>query len=317
MALSTDRRAAGLWAIGCYFNPLGSQSRLANYRTFRRRLTVPLVTVEWTPGQRFELREGDAEILIQVQSPDLLWQKERLLNIALAAVPGDCQRVAWLDGDIVLERPDWPVAATRALDDFAVVQLFRELRDLPRGATSEQDPRPAASSVRSSVVDRLASDLGAAEVFRISGGSLRHGYSAGHAWAARRDVLDQHGFYDARILGSGNKVMLSAAYGCMDDSVQAYRMNDREADHFRTWADRYFAAVRGSVGSLEGRVLHLWHGDLGGRDYAHRYTQFAEHRFDPSTDIGLDDERCWRWASNKPALHAYVRDYFQSRKEDG
>ena len=317
MALSIDRRAAGFWAISCYFNPLSSQSRLANYRTFRRLLKVPLITVEWSHTESFELCEADADILIQVQSPDLLWQKERLLNTALAAVPGDCQRVAWLDCDIVLERPDWPAAASKALDHFAVVQLFRELCDLPRGATPEQVPCAAASSMRTSVVDRLESDLMAEEVFRVSGGSLRHGYSAGHAWAARREALDHYGFYDVRILGSGNKMMLSAAYGCLDDSIQAYHMNEREAEHFLTWARPYFAMVRGNVGSLDGRVMHLWHGDLAARDYANRHVEFAQYQFDPNADIGLDEQRCWRWTSDKPSLHAYVRGYFQSRKEAG
>jgi hypothetical protein len=61
----------------------------------------------------------------------------------------------------------------------------------------------------------------------------------------------------------------------------------------------------------------LWHGDLASRDYANRYAQFAAFGFDPAADIGLDEQACWRWTTDKPALHAYVHDYFQSRKEDG
>ena len=72
--------ADGLWAITSYFNPGGYRRRLANYRVFRERLNVPLVAIELAFGPEFELREGDAEILMQLRDGDILWQKERLLK---------------------------------------------------------------------------------------------------------------------------------------------------------------------------------------------------------------------------------------------
>ena len=83
-----------VWAITCYFNPVGYRSRLANYRVFRRHLSVPLVTVELAYDAEFHLDRDDAEIMIQVRGGDVLWQKERLLNIALAALPRACRTVA-------------------------------------------------------------------------------------------------------------------------------------------------------------------------------------------------------------------------------
>lgn len=35
-----------LWAIACYFNPLGYARRLTNFRTFANRLGVDLLAVE-------------------------------------------------------------------------------------------------------------------------------------------------------------------------------------------------------------------------------------------------------------------------------
>ena len=34
-------------------------------------------------------------------------------------------------------------------------------------------------------------------------------------------------------------------------------------------------------------------------------------------DIAIAETGCWRWATDKPDLHRYVRDYFAARKEDG
>jgi hypothetical protein len=63
----------GLWAITSYFNPVGYTRRLANYRLFRERLAVPLVTVELSFNGRFELREDDADILAQFHSTHVMW----------------------------------------------------------------------------------------------------------------------------------------------------------------------------------------------------------------------------------------------------
>ncbi len=74
--------------VTSYFNPMRSRRRLANYRTFRSRLNVPLFTVELAFDGQFELTSSDADHLIQLSGGDIMWQKERLLNIALEAVPG-------------------------------------------------------------------------------------------------------------------------------------------------------------------------------------------------------------------------------------
>ena len=100
--------ADGLFAITAYFNPVGRGRRLANYREFRRRLTVPLVAVELAFGDRFELGHDDADILIQVRDGALLWQKERLLALdpppvaGELAVLGDDAVARHRDGDRVL-----------------------------------------------------------------------------------------------------------------------------------------------------------------------------------------------------------------------
>ena len=109
------RGSGSVWGITCYFNPIGYRTRLANYRIFRERLIVPLITVELSRDADFHLRPGDADILVQIKCRDLLWQKERLLNIGLQSLPHDCHTVAWLDCDTVFESDDWPERASNLL----------------------------------------------------------------------------------------------------------------------------------------------------------------------------------------------------------
>jgi hypothetical protein len=72
-----------LWAVTSYFNPAGFRRRRENYRVFRDRLAVPLAAVELSFNGHFELAPQDAEILIQIPGRDVMWQKERLLNVAV------------------------------------------------------------------------------------------------------------------------------------------------------------------------------------------------------------------------------------------
>jgi hypothetical protein len=72
---------------------------------------LPLVVVELTFGQKpFTLKPAsDAEVLVQrrTNQSNAMWQKERLLNIALSFLPAQCTKVVWLDADTFFTNPNW------------------------------------------------------------------------------------------------------------------------------------------------------------------------------------------------------------------
>ncbi len=308
---------ARLWGITCYFNPVGYGRRLENYRVFRRRLTIPLVTVELSFDGAFQLRNEDADILVQIRGRDVMWQKERLLNIALERVPKNCDKIAWLDCDIVFGSEDWAEQADRALDASVVVHLFHERHDLPLHATADDVHSWNAPPTSYSVVSKLAAGEASPEDLFLANSPLERGSTAGLAWAGRRQILEQHGLYDACILGTGDRAILCAALGKLDYGARATLMNDRARRHYLAWARPYAESVMGRVGSVRGRLFHLWHGDIEDRQYAERHSRLQAFDFDPFDDIALDPSGCWRWNSDKKALHAFVRTYFESRNEDG
>ena len=136
-----------LWAITANFNPCHYRTRLANFRTFRERLGVPLVAVELFYGGRAELEPADADILVRIPGKDVLWQKERLLNVALGVLPDACEAVAWVDCDIVFAAAGWDRRVLEALESAPVIQPFGTVYDLPRGAACSAR---TASTTRSS-----------------------------------------------------------------------------------------------------------------------------------------------------------------------
>jgi len=308
---------AGLWAITTYFNPIGYRRRLSNYRTFRQHLGVPLLTVELAFGADFELRPGDADCLIQRRGRDVMWHKERLLNVALAHLPDACRKVIWLDCDLIYTRPDWPADVIRLLDEYPLIQGFRRARHLRPDAPVERvgpgDVIREALSLASAVATRAATldDLN-----RIAPRESEQ-FSPGFAWAGHREVIERFGLYDACIVGGGDSAFVCAAYGRFEGERSSHFLGARRAQHYVHWAEPVFRAIGGRVGFLDADVLHQWHGDLAKRGSPQRHKRLAEFEFDPFTDIILDPAGCWRWNSRKPAMHAWVRSYFESRKEDG
>jgi hypothetical protein len=159
-----------MWAITSYFNPVRYRRRLSNYRIFRANLGVPLVAVELSFDGHFELTGDDADILIQLSGGAVLWQKERLLNLAIKAVPPDVKRIAWFDCDVILKRADWVDEAKRQLNKCNAIQLFSDVVHLNSEDYEKQSDRHNGHSA----VPGIASLSNARELISMRRQELKH-----------------------------------------------------------------------------------------------------------------------------------------------
>ncbi|MFM7292336.1 MAG: hypothetical protein ACKO6B_14055 [Planctomycetia bacterium] len=309
---------SGLWGMTAYFNPIGYRRRLDNYRLFRAHLSIPLVTVELGLDGHYDLGEADADILIRCDACDILWQRERMLNLALAAVPGDCDKIARLDCDVIFEDPSWSIRASRELDDHVFVQLFTEAYDQPRGAIPGMPGFPDHARAWEGFANLWRSKQNPALIDRrIQAAGTRSRCAMGMAWAFRRELHADVDIYDTCILGGAEHAMLAAACGLPDIVVDYQRMGAGRSRNYLDWAARFHRLVDGTFGVVQGRIAHLWHGDIEHRGYATRYKDFAIFDFDPVRDLAINESGAWRWASHDVKMRNYVRDYFASRREDG
>jgi hypothetical protein len=313
--MNASKSHGSFWAITSFFNPTGSARRLSNYRVFRRALNIPLVAVEWswTNGPGPQLREDDAEVLIQLSGPDLIWQKERLLNLAISALPDDCLCVAWLDCDVLFDNPSWHTLAALKLEEYPIVQLYDTLvnlgpdnQPLPVDKLGGHVIRPIASAeVRASLPQDFL-------CHKFSGTPV----ACGHAWAGRTELLRKHGLYDACVVGSGDRAIFCAEIGCSADAATFMRMNSSRTSHYLAWADPFYKDVVGRTGWIAGQARNLWHGSLLDRKYEQRHIAFEAYNFDPVKDLEIDKAGCWQWATDKQEMHAFVVEYFFGRNED-
>jgi hypothetical protein len=242
----------------------------------------------------------------------VLWQKERLLNLALDALPPACEAVAWLDADIVFARADWARAAVAALDDVALLQPFSRVHDAG-GPTVGGPAADWGEPTRRSLASLLADGgIGPAQVAtaRLAG---EFSCTAGLAWAARRELLARHGLYDAGIVGGGDRAIACAALGAWSGLQQQHSLGPAQWAHYLAWARPFHADAAGRIGCLPGAVLNLPHGARAARNYRGRHAGLGRLAFDPARDITRDAGGCWRWNTDRPELHAYVRDYLCNR----
>jgi hypothetical protein len=306
-----------MWALTTYFNPIRYRRRLSNYRIFRNSLHIPLVTVELSFDGQFELSNNDADVLIQLSGGAVLWQKERLLNIALKSVPSDVKNFAWLDCDILFDRKDWVEEAGRQLDErYNVIQLFSEAVYLNKEDTATPlingyNPYrtiPGLVAVYNNqniiLLDKLP--VGA------DGGII---YNPGLAWAAKKEIFAKHGFYDLAIVGAGDLYMASSIFGRMNSLIEFHAVNKARSANYLKWAKPFRRTVANKVGHIGGRVFHLWHGDIINRNYKNRFKILAD--FNPENDVYIGDNGVWHWAKPNIALAEHLRAHFVNRREDG
>ena len=311
--------AEEIWGITAYFNPMHWRCRRENFLQFRRSLRIPLVAVELGYDGRFDLTAEDADVLLQFPASSVMWQKERLLNLALAAVPPQVTKIVGLDGDVVFGRADVWEAVSEALDQTPLLQPFSDVYYLPKShpcdfALIEQSvaPSPGYAWLR-----RQGATNG--ELCNPAWGDPRKSppVTYGLAWAFRREVFAERGFYDAWVIGGGTRVHCFAVDDQWQEAAEAMRFHPEMREHFRRWSHGFHHAVRGEWGYVPGPIAHLWHGEPAARRYRQRYVDFAAFHFNPEVDLALDENGVWKWSSDKPAMHQYLNEYFAGRQEDG
>lgn len=308
------------WGITTFFNPAGYNNKYENYKIFRessKKQGLNLCAVELAFGKaKFELKKDDAEILIQIRGNEnnIMWQKERMFNIALESLPKDCDKIVWLDCDVLFENEDWINETSHLLERYVVVQPFAMSIRLLRDNKILSDPEilpigdMEGHKLESRAYKFAETNIKQPKVYLKSG-------HTGYAWAGRKEVFDKHGFYDQNIIGSGDLFMAHAYYAHRDHR-QVKLIPKKTLNNYYLWKERIFNEVKGSVWYTKGVLYHLWHGSQKSRNYFNRYLVMEKYDFDSGKDMRIGENKLWEWSSDKPELHSYLIDYFFLRNEE-
>jgi hypothetical protein len=316
------------WVICAYFNPSQSKNMHKRYIDFYNNLKkqgANILCVELTFGNnKPELLNSQADILINRKSNAIMWQKERLLNIGLENLPTNCDKFSWVDIDIKFEDPNWINKTKDLLNQYCIVQPYSVIinlsknkqqlheKDLTLGLMDGQKSFGFAYGIKKFGKELLTTK------FILNSESKHMKAHPGYAWAARRSVFKNVGLYDRLILGSADALIAHGFYGnknCFltEDKFCSESMQKDQHE----WIEKIYKNVKGSVGFLEGNIYHVWHGSFKNRLFEQRREILKKHNFQPKTDIHLDNNKCWRWSSDKHEMHLWIKKYFWYRNEDG
>lgn len=282
-----------LHAVSCYWNPCKYRRMRDNLLRFRDSFAgCPLTIIELSFDGSYEYE--DTVHVAGDETLHMLWQKERLLNMLVEHLPSEVSQVAWIDADVQFLDDRWAERCSEHLDRRCrVLQLFQNGHFL--------DPNHRVSHSQRAAVTASKRD---------------HTVAPGLAWAARRSVFP---LIDTHVLGGGDNLMWQAFRGKHRDRDGWWRarMSPGWLQSYLLEGDAMHERVQGQVLASPGDIVHYWHGTKANRKYVERWLTLQLHLFDPRTDLELDTNGLWRWASEKPQMHREVAQYFRGRREDG
>jgi hypothetical protein len=277
-----------LHIITCYFNPLKYKTRLNNYNEFRGSLEKqgikPFVIESY-------LDQSQIDSDIKIKTSDFLWHKERLFNIAIENLPC-CDKVAWLDCDIIFHDDQWYHQIDRMLDDVDFVQPYETAQFLDKDKSIMHTSKSCICEYQNCE--------------KFSQGYLYQGHP-GFAAAARKNVIVD-GLYDKCIAGHGDRIIITAA--TRDHwAINRWNMSPLWKKDIETWLSKN----KWSSAYLPITLSHLWHGKQK-RRYASIFPILRDAQFDID-QLQLDNNECY--TINNEKAEAELQKYFKRRAEDG
>lgn len=294
-----------LWVLTTFFNPANYKSRIKNHNIYFIRMSqsTPIYTIELAFGDDPFQIESD----LQLRSKDVLWPKERMLNVALSKLPKECKYIAWIDGDVLFPENNWIESAIEKFEKGAdLLQLFEEVKHLPPNKISGDE--------------FIASEKGLVwqskqypDFIKMRKENKLTYATTGFAWAARREMFE-NGFYDKHVLGTNDNVIIDSCLNTFE-LHHYYRAGQGTLilEDMMKWAKNFNKDYK--VDYVPTTIHHLFHGYKKNRGYLTREDTVRKHNYDPNQDIKLEND-VYVWATEKPELHKEVKDYFGSRNED-
>ena len=256
------------YVITTFFNPNNSKNKLLNYKFFRNKLKeqgLKLITVECAFKEKKHIfTKEDADILIQVRSNSILWQRERLVNIALDNLPQDCDKIAWLDADIVILDDNWANEAAKLLDKYHFVKPFSEALRL-----TKEDSKKIINGESLEKFGFFNSD----DIHEYYSLTLKRQivFFAVLGMCARREIFEHVRFYDKMILGSGDLIMTNAFINS-NPKVEDLDISEYFSEALKQDINNWYRDIKNgrenfNISFLDTKALHLFHGLTSNRSY--------------------------------------------------
>jgi|694.fasta_scaffold00015_74 predicted small metal-binding protein len=300
--------------IACYFNPQGNPYRKIAFNKFYE-------SIKHLNHRIIECVIGDAEAelpenkyISRVHTSNLLWHKESLLNKIISELPKKFKYVFWLDTDVLFTNKKWLVESVESLKTNKILQpfeycvhlekdLYQPLFDVEKEKKFVGNPTTRHPKMWRS----FCANHNTSKYISCDTNYDKHGH-VGFAWGARREVLDEMPLYDKALIGGADHIMAHAAAGQIGHSCITKAFTD-DIKAINDWSVLFYNVINGEIGYVKGELYHIWHGDLGKRQYLKRIQDFTSKA---KTITERDENGLF---ITKNGDDEYVKQYFNHRED--
>lgn len=302
--------------ISCYFNPQKSEYRKKAFDQFYSRIKhLNHRIVECVIGEG-EPELPKSEYISTVRTESLLWHKESLLNNLISELPEKFKYVFWIDADLIFTNNDWLVEGVKRLSLVGGAKIIQPFEYCIHLDSDELEPsfdtgflnrdNALVNSINSKTWRSFCATFKQSDFLRESTNYNSHGH-VGFAWGARRDVLEAVPLYDRALIGGADHIIAHAAAGQIPHECisKSFTENMQEVTE---WSKKFYEVVGGAIDYSEGTVYHIWHGDIGKRQYLKRIQDFTP----AAKNIKEKDSNGLYVADKKD--QEYMKKYFQHRE---
>lgn len=293
--------------ITSYFNPQRSKNRYQNFLKFSQHmadLKIPLYVIEGHHYKdRPQLTKKDCQNLHTFKYYDILWQKERLLNILVDKLPPEVDCFGWFDADIIFSCDNLKEKCEETLRYYPVMQPWSTCHFLDKDGNTLQDFYSMSSK------NFLRED-------KIVEQKREH---PGFAWCIRRDEFVKMGnFYDIMICGNGDTFMAMAFFNHLNyPFMQQEKINLPTSQHFIRWWKQCSKVINSQVGFLDIEINHLYHGTRQNRRYWERVKNLFDNGFNPDIHLEYARNKTYKFSDNTPAvIKNYLEDLLLNQRRD-
>ena len=307
-----------LYCIVPYYNLLGLVSRYENFCVFYHRMMQQGANMLFADlalhDRALQLNQlvPKEQLPVQVCCNHILWQKENLLTRLLQELPDDCDKVCWVDSDILFQNDNWQAKICEELLYYRLVQGFSFAGMLPKGVEFIDD------------IDINSFPTGFNDCHKVYGYLCgifhpqikQDNGHPGFVWAARRELLEEIGFYNECVFGGADYLMARAALYRQYSPAICERYSRFQLASYFAWAQRCCEAVDMSVGVAHNIIYHLYHGSIRRRGHDSRLQTLRNVEYDPRRDLSMLDNGMWTVTDEGKRLLTPAREFFSNRGED-
>lgn len=281
-----------------YFNFTNYDSVRQNLYRFRQALGYKVTVVELSLTGRFHCATESHDLRLASDVRSIMFQRNRLINLAIRRLPTNITKVAWVDGDVLFDDPQWLDKLSELLDDVEIAQPFDTARSLDiHGAVTRA--RPSWCSIMGTDTDKWSS-------------------SRGYAWGARLDALPtlpleqgKIGLLDRQLVSEDTVMAMYWAGMGLGGDVR--RMGQTMEYYCRVWSG---SQPTRKLGFVPGVVSHLYHGE-----YASKYEEDRDYltntNYDPMNDVVIDPSTgVYRWSPMRERSIVYFLGTMYARDCD-